>query len=196
MKSTPLVGLLAFATAASAVPTKRNQPGSTASIQNFKDKIKNVVVLVMENRSFDNLLGGQTTKGLENPINNGPYCNPYNVSDSSEGSVCSAAKDYDSVADDPDHAVYGNNFEFYGTFLPDESLIQSSKLTPSQSGFVQEQIRLYSSDANRTELATQVMNYYTEEQVPILTTLVQNFLTFNHWHSDVPGVSRYYLIHW
>ncbi|QKX54264.1 uncharacterized protein TRUGW13939_01349 [Talaromyces rugulosus] len=187
MKSSALVGLLAFAAAASAVPTKRKQPGSTASIQNFKDKIKNVVVLVMENRSFDNLLGGQTTKGLENPINSGPYCNPYNVSDSSEGSVCSAAKDYDSIADDPDHAVYGNNFEFYGTFLPDESLIQSSKLTPSQSGFVHEQLRLYSSDANRTELATQVMNYYTEDQVPVITTLVQNFLTFNHWHSDVPG---------
>lgn len=189
MKSNVFVGLLAFSSAASAVPTKRNQAGSAASIQNFKDKIKNVVVLVMENRSLDNLLGGQKIKGLENPINNGPFCNPYNVSDSSKGSVCSAAKDYDSVHDDPDHAVYGNNFEFYGTFLPDEASIQSSKLTPSQSGFVQEQIRLYSSDANRSELATQVMNYYTEDQVPVLTTLVQNFLTFNHWHSDVPGVS-------
>lgn len=189
MKSNFFVGLLAFTTVASAAPTKRNQPGSTASIQNFKDKIKNVVVLVMENRSLDNLLGGQTIKGLENPINNGPFCNPYNVNDWFEGIACSEAKDYDSVADDPDHAIYGNNFEFYGTFLPDESRIQSSKLTPSQNGFVQEQIRLYSSDVNRTELGMQVMNYYTEEQVPVLTTLVQNFLTFNHWHSDVPGVS-------
>lgn len=27
-------------------------------------------------------------------------------------------KDYDSVLHDPDHAVMGNNFEFYGTFAP------------------------------------------------------------------------------
>lgn len=188
MKSN-LVGLLALTTAASAFPLKRSQPGSTASIQNFKDKIKNVVVLVMENRSFDNLLGGQKTQGLENPINNGPFCNPFNVSDPSEGTYCSAAKDFDSVHDDPDHSIYGNNFEFYGTFLPDESLVQSDKLTQRQSGFVQEQIRLYNgSVVNRTKLATQVMNYYTEEQVPVFTALVQNFLTFNHWHSDVPGV--------
>ncbi|KAG6824944.1 hypothetical protein H0H92_005343 [Tricholoma furcatifolium] len=31
------------------------------------------------------------------------------------------------------------------------------------------------------------MNYYTEEQVPVFTELVQNFVTFNHWHSDVAG---------
>ncbi|KAH8693564.1 phosphoesterase superfamily protein [Talaromyces proteolyticus] len=188
MHSATLVRLLlALAASASAIPTKRAQPGSAASIQNFKDKIKNVVVLVMENRSLDNLLGGQTLKGLENPINSGPYCNPYNLTAASEGNVCSAAKDYDSVSDDPDHGVYGNNLEFYGTFNPDESLVQSGALTPSQNGFVHEQIRLYASDANRSELATQVMNYYTEEQVPVLTALVQNFLTFNHWHSDVPG---------
>jgi phospholipase C len=190
MHSSALLGLLAFTAAAEAMPSKRTQPASEASVQNFKDKIKNVVVLVMENRSLDNLLGGQKLKGLENPIQNGPYCNPYNVSNPAEGTVCTAAKDYDEIADDPDHSVTGNNMEFYSDFTPDNAAIANGTLVPNQNGFVHEQIRLYSSDANRTALATQVMNYYTEEQVPVLTTLVQNYLTFNHWHSDIPGVSN------
>ncbi|PYI04733.1 phosphoesterase [Aspergillus sclerotiicarbonarius CBS 121057] len=187
MHPSAFVGLLAFAAAAAAIPRQPRRAHSDSSIQNLKSKIKSVVVLVMENRSVDNLLGGQTLQGLENPINNGTYCNPYNVTDLSEGTVCSAARDYDSVTDDPDHAVYGNNFEFYGTFNPDNSAIAQGKLTPSQQGFVQEQLRLYSADANLTELSVQVMNYYTEDQVPVLTSLVQNYVVFNHWHSDIPG---------
>ncbi|KAJ9210376.1 hypothetical protein DTO166G4_8024 [Paecilomyces variotii] len=185
MHPSALLGLLTFAAVATAVPAR---PEHAQSTSNLKDKIKNVVVLIMENRSVDNLLGGQTIKGLENPIQNGPFCNPYNLTNPAEGIVCSAAKDYDSISDDPDHSVYGVNIEYYGTFTPDNNAIASGKLKPNQNGFVHEQIRVYgSSVANKSELATQVLNYYTEEQVPVLTALVQNFVTFNHWHSDVPG---------
>ncbi|GAM35346.1 hypothetical protein TCE0_017f03615 [Talaromyces pinophilus] len=186
MHPSALLGLLAFTAVATALPSKRS--ASSSSIQNLKDKIKNVVVLVMENRSFDNLLGGQKLFGLNNPIQSLiPICNPYNTTNLFEGLVCSEAKDYDSVADDPDHAVYGNNFEFYSTFTPDNDFIASGWYTPTLQGFVEEQLRLYSSDANRTELAKQVMNYYTEDQVPTLTSIVQNFVTFNYWHSGLPG---------
>lgn len=164
-------------------------PLATLAISNLKANIKNVVILVMENRSLDNLLGGQRIEGLDNPINNGPFCNPYNVSNPALGTACSAASDYDSVLNDPDHAVYGNNLEFYGTFAPDNAAISKGLLVPNQKGFVHEQLRLYIAQANRTVLATQVMNYYTEKQVPVLTSLVQNFVTFNRWHSDVAGVS-------
>ncbi|KAJ5117452.1 hypothetical protein N7448_011084 [Penicillium atrosanguineum] len=183
-----LLILLAFAAAATAAPPKRSYTAhSSSSIKNLKRHIKNVVVLEMENRSLDNLLGGQTIKGLENPINNGPFCNPYNLSDPSQGKVCSSAKDMDSILDDPDHTVTGNNIEFYGTFTPSNANIASGKLTPAQKGFVHEQLRYYGDDVNKTELARQVLNYYTEEQVPVLTSLVRNYLTFNHWHSDLPG---------
>lgn len=39
------------------------RPGSQRSIANFKDKIKTVVFLIMENRSVDKLMGGQNMKG-------------------------------------------------------------------------------------------------------------------------------------
>lgn len=185
-----ICGLIAFAATIEAAP-KPNQAGSAASINNLKDKIKNVVLITMENRSLDNLLGGQKTKGLENPINNGPYCNPYNLTDASKGKACSEPKDYDSILNDPDHGVPGNNIEFYGTFLPNNTDIQSKKLTPTMNGFVHEQLRLYSAKQDQEVLANQVMNYYTEEQVPVLTGLTKEFVTFNNWHSGHPGVSYY-----
>lgn len=189
MHASTLVGLLAFASAASAIPTQPRSAHSSSSVSNFKSKIKNVVLLCMENRSLDNILGGQTMKGLENPINNGPFCNPYNVSDPSQGEYCSQARDYDSVTNDPSHAVTGNTMEFYSDWNPDNQAIADGKLVANNNGFIHEQINNYGSDTNKTELAIQVMNYYTEDQVPILTSLVQNYVTFNHWHSDVPGVS-------
>ncbi|KAK3369501.1 phosphatidylglycerol specific phospholipase [Lasiosphaeria ovina] len=180
MQLAAILGMLAFAAAAEAAPA------NPINSRTFQSAIKNVVILVMENRSLDNLLGGQTTAGLENPINNGPYCNPYSLTNASMGTVCTVANDYDSILNDPDHAVYGNNMEFYGTFTPSNAAIAAGTLVPTQKGFVQEQLRLYSS-VSKTTLAKQVMGYYTEAQVPVLTTLVKNFVTFNHWHSDVPG---------
>lgn len=188
MHSSTLLVSLALAAAVSGAPPKRHGAHTRSSILNLKSKIKNVVVLEMENRAFDNILGGQTLKGLENPLSSGPFCNPYNVSNPSAGKACGTARDYDSVSDDPDHMVTGNNAEFFGTFTPNNAAIAAGKLTPQQMGFVQEQIRMYPG-VNKTQLAQQVLNYYTEAQVPVLTSLVQNYLTFNHWHSDHPGVS-------
>lgn len=186
--SAAVFGLIAFAATIEAVPAA-HQPGSSSSIKNLKDKIKNVVLITMENRSVDNLLGGQKTKGLENPVNNGPYCNPISLNDTSKGEACSEPKDYDSILNDPDHGVPGNNIEFYGTFLPDNAAIKSGKLKPSMNGFVYEQLRKYSAKQDSEVLANQVMNYYTEEQVPVLTSFTKEFVTFNNWHSGHPGVS-------
>jgi phospholipase C len=187
MHTNALLGLLALATAVVAAPSPKNA-GSPASIQHMKSKIKNVVLIVMENRSLDNLLGGQTIRGLDNPINNGPFCNPVNLTDPSAGVACSEAKDYDSITQDPDHSIPGNNIEFYGTFTPDNELIANGQLEPSMNGFVHEQIRR-NPTKDHMVLANQVMNYYTEEQVPVLTALTQNFVVFNRWFSSVPGVS-------
>lgn len=194
MFSKTLLSALALTAVVDAIPkggplSYNTQPGSKQSIRNMKEHIKNVLVLVMENRSLDNLLGGQTIKGLENPINNGPFCNPLNVTHPEQGYACSGASDYNEILDDPDHAIYGNNIEFYGTFTPDNDAIASGKLQPSMNGFCDEQIRLYNAKENRSVLAQQVMHYYTEEQVPLLTALTNNFVVMNNWHSDIPGVS-------
>lgn len=182
--------LAAAATVAIASPeyVSPNRSGSPESIKNLKDKIKTVVIMVMENRSFDNLMGGQTKPGLENPIQTGPYCNPLNISHPTQAQGCTAALDYDSIINDPDHSLSGNNLEFYGSFIPDNEAIKQGTLQPKMNGFLTEQIRLYGGKESEKVLQTQVINYYTENQVPVITALTQNFVAFNYWHSDIPGV--------
>lgn len=191
-----LKSLILLAGVAAAAPefSAPLQPGSPESIRNLKDKIKNVVIMVMENRSFDNLLGGQTLDGLENPIQTGPYCNPLNISRPDKGNGCTAALDFDSIIDDPDHSISGNNLEFYGSFTPDNADIKSGRLKPNMNGFLTEQIRLYGKKEDEQVLQTEVINYYTEHQVPVITALTQNFVVFNHWHSDIPGVSCHAIV--
>lgn len=188
MHSNTLISLLALATAANAGPMIGGGAGSKSSIDNMKDKIKTVVVMVMENRSLDNLLGGLRIPGLDNPINNGPFCNPLNLTNPSEGWACTEPKDFDSVVDDPDHSISGNNIEFYGTFMPNNEMIADGHLKPTLKGFADEQIRIYGGSANKSTLAKQVMHYYSEEEIPVLAALSREFTVMGQWHSDIPGV--------
>lgn len=182
---TAFLGLAGSSLAAGSQPFGY-APGSPASIANLKDKIENVVWILLENRAYDNILGGVNRAGLDNVVNNGPFCNPQNVSDPSSRKWCSVFKDFDSVANDPDHSVTGNNFEFYGTFTPNNAAIANRTLTASMDGFVQRQFTRYGISPMLAD--EQVMGYYSESEVPTMVDLVNEFTTFNYWHSCVPGV--------
>jgi phospholipase C len=164
--------------------------GSAASVQNLKSKIKNVVWIILENRSFDNILGGVTRAGFDNPINNGPYCNPQNLTNPNLANYCAGTKDFDSILNDPDHSVTGNNLEFYGSFSPSNAAIANGSLLPSLEGFVNKQLISYPT-LSPDVAAKQVMNYYAQEDIPTLVDIIDEFATFNYWHSCVPGVSLF-----
>lgn len=188
-----LLGLLAATAAASPVGRNSQAPfgytsGSAESVANLKDKIENVVWILLENRAYDNILGGVKGRGLDNVVNNGPFCNPQNVSQPDSPKWCSFYKDFDSVLDDPNHSVTGNNLEFYGSYSPNNAAIANGTLTPDLKGFVEEQLNVHAGIDPKTA-AEQVMGYYSEDEIPTLVQLVDEFTTFNYWHSCVPGVS-------
>ncbi|EAW11902.1 putative phosphatidylglycerol specific phospholipase C [Aspergillus clavatus NRRL 1] len=193
MKTNTLVSLLGLSSsaAAAAVSTRTSKPfgyasGSKESIANLKDKIENVVWILLENRSFDNILGGVERNGLDNVINNGPFCNLQDVTNPSSAKWCSVYKDFDSVRHDPDHSVTGYNMEQYGTYNPNNADIASGSLKPSMQGFVEQQMAHHKGIDPK--LATEeVMGYYSEDEIPTLVDLVDEFTTFNYWHSCVPG---------
>ncbi|KAJ5232647.1 hypothetical protein N7468_005603 [Penicillium chermesinum] len=171
MKANTLVsvlGLSSSAMGAVASPRSTQEPfgyksGSKESIANLKDKVENVVWILLENRAFDNMLGGVHRNGLDNVVNNGPFYNPQQVNDPSSKKWPSQYKDFDSVLHDPDHSVTGNNFEFYGTYTPDNQAISNGTLKPNLKGFVDRQLSSYPGlDPQR---ATQeVMGYYSEDE--------------------------------
>jgi phospholipase C len=197
MKTNAIISLLGlFGSALSAAVSKGSQEpfgyksGSKESIANMKDKIENVVWILLENRGFDNILGGVKKIGLDNVVNNGPFWNPQNVNETNSKKWYSQYKDYDSVLHDPDHSVTGVNFELYGTYHPDNEAIANGSLTANLEGFVNRQMLAYPS-ISAQRATDEVMGYYSEDEIPTLVDLVDEFTTFNYWHSCVPGVSTF-----
>ncbi|KAL2846364.1 phosphoesterase [Aspergillus pseudoustus] len=193
MKTNILVSLLGISSsaAAAAVGSASKTPfgyasGSKESIANLKDKVENVVWILLENRSFDNILGGVKRKGLDNVVNNGPFCNRQDVSDASSTKYCSFYKDFDSVKHDPDHSVTGYNMELYGTYTPSDAAIHNGSLTVTAEGFLEQQL-VHHKGLDPKTAAEEVLGYYSEDEIPTLVDLVDEFTTFNHWFSCVPG---------
>lgn len=194
MKANTLLPLLGLSSSAvGAVVARDSQTpfgyasGSKESIANLKDKVENVVWILMENRGFDNILGGVHKKGLDNVVNNGPFCNPVSVSDPKGQKECSQFKDFDSVKHDPDHSITGYNFQLYGTWHPDNAAIANGTLQANVEGFLERQIDRYNISSKLA--AEEVLGYYSEDEIPTMVDLVNEFTTFNYWHSCVPGVS-------
>ncbi|KAF7375963.1 putative Phosphatidylglycerol specific phospholipase C [Mycena sanguinolenta] len=112
--------------------------GSPESVANLKDKIKHVIWVLLENRSFDNILGAVKRPGFDNPANNGDVCNP------------------------------------------------SGKITATNQGFIEKQL-IYFSSITPDLAASQVMGYYSEQEIPTLLDICDDFTTFNYWFSCIPG---------
>ncbi|KAF9252561.1 hypothetical protein DTO006G1_8557 [Penicillium roqueforti] len=193
MKTTALISLIGLSgTALGAAVDKHTstpfgyKPGSKESIANMKDKIENVVWILLENRGFDNILGGVKKQGLTNVVNNGPFYNLQNVSDPHSTKWPSQYKNYDSVINDPDHSLTGTNFELFGQYNPDNAAIANGTLTPNLSGFVERHM-LAHPKISAQRAADEVLGYYSESQIPTIVDMVDEFTTFNNWHSCVPG---------
>jgi phospholipase C len=81
-----------------------------------------------------------------------------------------------------------NNFEFYGQFAPDNTAIQNGTLTATNQGFIEKQLISGASHSLTADVAAaQVMGYYSEQEIPTLVDVVDEFTTFNYWFSCIPG---------
>src|ERR1700733_9918310 len=96
------------------------------------DNLKHIVVLMMENRSFDHMLGG--LKALDKRIN-GLAGNESNLDTTNEPAKVAAQAEFQSQLDpDPDHHFPAVNKQlFFGT----EGGAQGPPAVPSMQGFVQ-----------------------------------------------------------
>jgi phospholipase C len=144
------------------------------------NNIKNVVVLVQENRSFDTLAGGFTYNPDIDGLVNQKYCNPANVSVASSEDVCAAGIAKNIASDDPDHTITGVNMQIFGNYHPKGS----SKST--MDGFVTEQSYMYSLQNDMME-AAEVINYYKPDLVPVTNAMAENYVLFDRWFASIPG---------
>lgn len=150
----------------------------SAGMQN----IKNVVVLVQENRSFDTLVGGlnytDDIDGLAGRKT--PFCNPANISQPHGKQICGKPTANNIAKDDPDHTIWGGNMQVFGKYHPGPD----DKST--MNGFVYEQDTYYTLGGDLME-AAEVINYYTPDQVPVTNAIAENFVLFDRWFASIPG---------
>ncbi|KAL2535920.1 Non-specific phospholipase C2 [Forsythia ovata] len=138
--------------------------------------IKTVVVLVMENRSFDHMLGWM--KKLNPKINgvDGSESNPLNTTDVKSPRVFFGNQSH-FVDPDPGHSFQAIREQIFGSN-------ETSTRPPPMNGFAQQ---ANSMDPNMTR---SVMNGFGPDKVAVYKTLVSEFAVFDRWFASVPASTQ------
>ena len=175
---------------------------STPSQQNAMD---HVVVVMFENRSFDNLLGrlyepgevasfeGVIGKELSNPIPEWAEHRPQ------DGAVSyGVAATMNTPSPDSGEEFPHVNTQLFGIIdeenrfkLPADTSFNYPRdgQAPTMEGFLADYISVLTDELGRQPMVeeySQIMTGYAPEQMPVLSAIARGFATFDHWFCDVP----------
>lgn len=172
--------------------------------------LDHVVVVMFENRSFDNLLGrlyqpgevrsfeGVIGKDLGNPV-------PDWAADRSGGDVVryGTAAGMNTPSPDPGEEYPHVNTQLFGIIDPaaNRSVLAErtvapfnapadARMRPSMDGFVADYISSFAAEIGRQpryDEYAQIMTGYTPEQMPVTSGLARGFATYDHWFCEVPS---------
>jgi phospholipase C len=175
--------------------------------------LDHIVVIMFENRSFDNLLGrlyepgevaafeGVAGLNLSNPV-------PDWAADADPGTaprlvLYGIATDMNSPSPDPGEEYPHVNTQLFGLIDPPSNrgmVIQhivapynapaSPGQRPTMDGFVADYISAFMAEEGRPpvfEEYAQIMSGYAPSQVPVTSALARGFATFDHWFCEVPS---------
>lgn len=138
------------------------------------DNLKHIVVLMMSCRSFDHMLGGLKAKLPSVDGLTGDESNPDISGDLVR--VLPNAEYRGLLPRDPAHHFPGVDLQIFGGN-------SEEKRIANMQGFVKSYAQQGASSAD----ARLVMNYFSPEKIPVLTTLAAEFAVCNRWFSAIPG---------
>jgi len=158
--------------------------------------IKHVVQLMLENRSFDQMLGflyessgnkspsGQPFDGLtgteSNPDDNGQEIQVYKIDNNSP-------HPYLMPGADPGEGFQNTNYQLFGTEQPEQGAI------PTNQGFVvnfkaaiaSDQARHFKDTLPGTD-PSEIMGMYSPQMLPVMSTLARGFAVCDQWFCSAP----------
>ncbi|KAG0452484.1 hypothetical protein HPP92_025148 [Vanilla planifolia] len=138
--------------------------------------IKTVVIVVMENRSFDHMLGWMKRLNPEIDGVDGSEWNPTSTTDPSATRVY--FKDGAQYVDpDPGHSFEAIREQVFGSNV-------TSASPPPMNGFVQQAASMSS------KMPEAVMNGFPPEMVAVYESLVSEFAVFDRWFAAVPASTQ------
>jgi phospholipase C len=138
------------------------------------DNLKHIVVLMMENRSFDHMLGSLTAVNpqidgisarLSNPDTTGAAVQPQPL-----------AEFQGQLDPDPDHHFPAVDLQIFG-----------GDTSPTRVANMQGFVRSYFNQQQDVGHSQKIMYYFAQNQLPVLTTLALEFAVFNRWFASIPG---------
>jgi phospholipase C len=139
------------------------------------DQLEHIVVLMMENRSFDHMLGSLTAADARiDGITDADSGNP-----DTQGNAVKPRPlaDFQGQLDpDPDHHFPAVDLQiFSGT--------TGAGRTATMQGFV----KSYFNQRQDVAHSQKIMYYFKQSDLPVLTTLALEFAVFNRWFASIPG---------
>src|SRR6266480_2417175 len=138
------------------------------------DQLKHIVVLMMENRSFDHMLGSLSavdaridgiTGALSNPDTTGAQIKPQ------------ALAEFQGQLDpDPDHHFPAVDLQIFG-----------GDTSPGRAANMQGFVKSYFNQRRDVNHSQMIMHYFPQEKLPVLSKLALEFAVFNRWFASIPG---------
>ncbi len=139
------------------------------------DNLKHIVVLMMENRGFDHMLGFLQSSNYQINGLTGTESNP-----DTAGSPVQVTNDsiyYGDLTPDPDHSHFGVMKQMFDGSDP------ASTLVPPMSGFA----KSYGGVTNNVGKSHNIMKCFSSAKLPVISALAQQFCLCDNWFSSVPG---------
>ena len=170
--------------------------------------LDHIVVVLFENRSFDNVLGrlygpgeGKTFEGVHREAAEQPDPEWAEHGADRKEVPYGIATDMDSPNPDSGEEWYHTNTQLFGT-IDEHNRFKIAEgvtapwnappegATPTMDGFVADYISCFTGEVGRQptyEEYAHIMTGYTPEQVPVLSGIAREFGVFDHWFSEVPS---------
>jgi phospholipase C len=137
--------------------------------------LKHVVVLMMENRSFDHMLGALKAT---NPNIDGLSGTESNPDTTGANVTVQPLAQYQSQLDpDPNHQFSAVNLQIFN------STQHGAPLPATMQGF----IASYFNQQQNVVHSQEILYYFTPDKLPVLTTLANQYAVFNRWFASIPG---------
>jgi phospholipase C len=139
------------------------------------DSLKHIAVLMVENRSFDHMLGFAQTEDWQIDGLKGTETNA-----DSTGEIAQVTNDADysgELTDDPGHSVFDTLTQLYGD--PKTPVTQE----PQMKGFVTS----YEGKTGNPQRAHEIMKCFSPQKLPVLVNLARKFAVCTRWFSSLPG---------
>lgn len=162
-------------------------PAAATGNSSNNHKIKTVVVVVQENRSFDHMLGWMKTLNPDIDGVTGVETNHVDASDPTSRAVrFSDGAEY--VDPDPGHSMQAIYEQVYGTPFVDAATTPITPpgvpAAPPMSGFAQQ------AEKEKPGMSGTVMSGFRPDAVPVYRELVKEFAVCDRWFASNPASTQ------